>query len=80
VLFVPLSESGNTHYQYDFDRDGEPEWVLESTRLRLIVSPAYGGRAVALVDKSTNDDLITLDGAAARFLHSRRPSDYRSAR
>jgi hypothetical protein len=63
VLFAPADETGNTHYQYDFDRDGAPEWVLESNRLRLIVSPADGGRALALVDKSTNDDLITLGGA-----------------
>jgi hypothetical protein len=63
VLFVPVDETGNAHYQYDLDRDGAPEWVLESNRLRLIVSPADGGRALALVDKSTNDDLITLGGA-----------------
>jgi hypothetical protein len=63
VLFVPPTEAGNTHYQYDFDRDGAPEWVLESNRLRVIVSPEDGGRALALVDKSANDDLITLGGA-----------------
>jgi glycosyl hydrolase family 35 len=63
ILFVPAVEAGNTHYQYDFDRDGAPEWVLESDRLRLIVSPADGGRALALVDKSTNGSLITLGGA-----------------
>jgi hypothetical protein len=63
ILFVTANDVENTHYQYDFDRDGEPEWVLESNRLRLIVSPADGGRALALVDKSTNDDLIALGGA-----------------
>jgi hypothetical protein len=68
ILFVAADEAGNTHYQYDFDRDGAPEWVLESNRLRLIVSPADGGRALALVDKSTDDDLITLGGAFHDFL------------
>ena len=63
ILFVTATDAGNTHYQYDFDRDGAPEWVLESNRLRLIVSPADGGRALALVDKSTSDDLIALGGA-----------------
>src|SRR5882672_11076858 len=63
ILFVTANEAANTHYQYDFDRDGAPEWVLESKRLRLIVSPADSGRALALVDKSTNDDLIALGGA-----------------
>jgi hypothetical protein len=60
---VPANEAGNAHYQYDFDRDGAPEWVLESERLRVIVSPADAGRALALVDKSNADDLITLAGA-----------------
>jgi hypothetical protein len=73
VLFVSENEAGNTHYQYDFDRDGEPEWVLESDRLRLIVSPADAGRALALVDKSTNDDLITPGGAFHDFVTPEAP-------
>jgi hypothetical protein len=73
VLFVSGNEAGNTHYQYDFDRDGEPEWVLESDRLRLIVSPADAGRALALVDKSTNDDLITPGGAFHDFVTPETP-------
>jgi hypothetical protein len=68
VLYVTADDTGNSHYQYDFDRDGSPEWTLESSRLRLIVSPADSGRALALVDKSTNDDLITLGGALHDFL------------
>jgi hypothetical protein len=68
IMFVPGKEGGNTHYQYDFDRDGAPEWVLESNRLRMNVSPADGGRALAFVNKSTNDDLIALGGALHDFL------------
>jgi hypothetical protein len=68
ILFVTANDAGNAHYQYDFDRDGAPEWVLESNRLRVIVSPADGGRTLALVDKSTNDNLITLGGALHDFL------------
>jgi hypothetical protein len=68
ILFVPESDTGNAHYQYDFDRDGASEWALESPRLRLIVSPADGGRALALVDKVTGDDLITLGGALHDFV------------
>jgi len=63
VLLMTPGENKTIHYQYDFDRDGALEWVLESNRLRLIVSPADGGRALALVDKSTNEDLITFGGA-----------------
>lgn len=68
VLYVAPDEGGYAHYQYDFDRDGSPEWALESSRLRLIVSPADSGRALALTDKSTNDDLIVLGGAAHDFI------------
>jgi Glycosyl hydrolases family 35 len=70
VLFLTANDKGDSHYQYDFDRDGSPEWVLESSRLRLIVSPAYSGRALALVDKTTNDDLITFGGGLHDFLIS----------
>jgi hypothetical protein len=63
VFFVPLGGNGVAHYKYDFERDGEDEWVLESPQLRLVVSPENGSRAVALVDKFTNEDVITLDGA-----------------
>ncbi len=68
ILFVPVGETGNAHYQYDFDRDGAPEWVLESPRLRTIVSPADGGRILALVDKSAGGSLITLGGALHDFV------------
>lgn len=81
VVFLTANDAGNSHYQFDFDRDGEPEWVLESSRLRLIVSPAYSGRALALVDKDTNDDLITLGGALHDFLipAGARPQDASAA-
>jgi hypothetical protein len=68
VLFLTANDAGYSHYQYDFERDGAPEWVMESSRLRLIVSPAHSGRAVALVDKETSDDLIALDGALHDFV------------
>ncbi|MGH7959908.1 MAG: hypothetical protein ACREH8_23235, partial [Opitutaceae bacterium] len=50
VRFVRLG-AGNTGYRFDFDRDGSEEWVLESEYLRAIVSPAAGGRVLALVNK-----------------------------
>jgi hypothetical protein len=68
VLFLTADDAGNSHYQYDFERNASPDWVLESSRLRLIVSPAYSGRALALVDKKTNDDLLTLGGGLHDFL------------
>jgi hypothetical protein len=68
IVFLPASDNANIHYTYDFERDGSTDWVLESPLVRLIVSPADGGRGVALVDKATNDDLITLGGALHDFM------------
>ncbi|MGH9680234.1 MAG: hypothetical protein ACRD4Y_09805, partial [Candidatus Acidiferrales bacterium] len=62
VAFLAKDGSATAHYRFDFDQDGSPEWVMENSRLRLIVSPAYSGRALAFVDKSTANDLITLGG------------------
>lgn len=63
VTFLITKPGQNLHYQYDFDRDGANEWVLENDALRLIVSPESGGRAMSLVDKSGDDDLISSVGA-----------------
>jgi hypothetical protein len=62
VAFLQPHENGAYHYRYDFDRDGADEWVLENSRVRLIVSPESGGRAIALVDKSTGTNLSTSVG------------------
>lgn len=53
VAFVAVSEKGVVPYQFDFDRDGAPEWTLEDDHLRVIASPENGGRIVALVDKES---------------------------
>ena len=45
-----------------------PNGCWKAPALRLIVSPADGGRALALVDKSTNDNLIALGGALHDFI------------
>jgi hypothetical protein len=63
IVFVPVPAEGATNYQFDFDRDGAEEWVLENAELRLIVSPALGGRALALVDKTQGLNLTTNVGA-----------------
>ncbi len=62
VAFLQPNSSGIYHYRYDFDRDGADEWVLENSRLQLIVSPESGGRAIALVDKSAGANLSTSVG------------------
>jgi len=59
LLHKPGTEE---HYKFDFDRDGADEWVLENDRLRLIVSPESGGRAIALTDKASGENLSTSVG------------------
>jgi Glycosyl hydrolases family 35 len=62
VVFLLHSNDTQDHYRFDFDRDGADEWVLENDRLRLIVSPESGGRAIALVDKLSGANLSTSVG------------------
>lgn len=63
LAFVPVGPELPVLYPFDFDRDAAKEWVLENSRLRLIVSPEDGGRALALVDKTTGANLTTPVGA-----------------
>ncbi len=63
MLFVVVGQDSAARYQVDFDRDGALEWVLENQRVRLILSPEAGGRAIALVDKATGLNLTTPIGA-----------------
>jgi hypothetical protein len=62
VAFLQPREDGLYRYRYDFDRDGADEWVLENSNLRLIISPESGGRALALVDKASGQNLATSVG------------------
>jgi len=62
LTILPLHSQGTTAYWYDFDRDGEPECVLEDAALRLIISPESGGRAIALMDKTGAENLSTSVG------------------
>jgi hypothetical protein len=62
LMFLLHSNDAQEHYRFDFDRDGRDEWVLENDRLRLIVSPESGGRAIALMDKLSGGNLSTSVG------------------
>ncbi|HEV2297842.1 MAG TPA: beta-galactosidase [Candidatus Acidoferrales bacterium] len=63
ISFLISMPGQEQHYQYDFDRDGANEWVLENDALRLIVSPESGGRVLSLVGKSGDEDPISSVGA-----------------
>ncbi len=62
LVFLLHKPGTEEHYKFDFDRDGADEWVLENDRLRMIVSPESGGRAIALTDKLSGEDLSTSVG------------------
>jgi hypothetical protein len=62
VFFAMVPEKGSIGYHFDLDGDGSDEWVLESTGLRAIFSPAAGGRAVGLVDKVSGVNLASTAG------------------
>jgi len=81
IYFAPIPDEGAAHYQFDFDRDGAAEWVLENTGVRLIVSPALGGRLVALVDKSQELNLMTnVGGLRDHFAYTENPAGARGTR
>jgi hypothetical protein len=71
IAFAVIPTEGTAAYRFDFDRDGAPEWVLENSGLRLIVSPEYGGRALALVDKTNGGNLLTSVGGMMSLLPGR---------
>jgi len=62
VTTLQPRDDGVYRYRYDFDRDGADEWVLENQNLRVIVSPESGGRALAMVDKASGENLATSVG------------------
>jgi len=81
MVFAVVPEEAVASYEFDFDRDGASEWVLENTRLRLIVSPEAGGRALALVDKASGLNLTTNVGALRdHFAFAENPEGIRPER
>ena len=63
IVFAFVRPGAVSSYQFDFDRDGAMEWVLENSALRLIVSPESGGRALGFINKDPSSNLITSIGA-----------------
>ena len=81
VYFVVVPEKRTVGYRFDFDRDANPEWVLENAGLRLIFSPEEGGRAIALVDKASDSNLATTIGFFAdHFAFTPNPPSINPAR
>ena len=62
AAYAIVPARGTMGYTFDFDADGSPERVLENPATRAIFSPAEGGRIVALVDKSSDMNLVSTMG------------------
>lgn len=65
-----LMDRGDTpvHYEYDFERSGAKNWVIENSRVRLILLPAADGQLVALVDKQSGINLTTTAGGLREMM------------
>jgi hypothetical protein len=62
IQFLSAENDAPVHYEYDFERSGFKNWILENKRLRLIFLPAAGGEISALVDKASGTSLTTTVG------------------
>jgi Glycosyl hydrolases family 35 len=60
--FLSADSEVPVHYEFDFERSGAKNWVLENKRLRVIFLPLAGGELSALVDKLSGTNLTTSVG------------------
>jgi hypothetical protein len=72
LQFLMADADAAVHYEYDFERSGSKNWVLENKRLRMIFLPAAGGELSALVDKSSGSNLTTSVGGMRDLIRVRR--------
>jgi hypothetical protein len=68
VMFLYAGDDSPVHYEYDFERSGTSNWVLENKNLRLILLPAAGGQVVGLVDKLGGFNMTTTVGGLRDLL------------
>jgi hypothetical protein len=66
--FLVADGDAPVHYEYDFERSGSKNFVIENGRLRLILLPAADGQISALVDKQNGVNLTTTAGGLREFL------------
>ena len=66
-------------YQFDYDRDGFPDLIMENSVVRLFVSPFAGGRAFAFVNKTTGANAFnSVGGMRDNFTKRVEPEDMRN--
>jgi hypothetical protein len=61
LILVPRNTT--VVWSADLDGDGQPEWVLESQKVRAIFSPQDGGRWMEFTWKDTNTNFLPESGA-----------------
>ncbi len=71
LMFLLANGDDPVGYEYDFERSGSKNWVLENKNMRLILLPGAGGEIEALVDKSTDSNLTTTVGGLRDLIHVR---------
>jgi hypothetical protein len=62
LTFLTANGDDPAGYEYDFERSGSKNWVLENKNMRLILLPDAGGEIAALVDKTTGANFTTTVG------------------
>jgi hypothetical protein len=72
VILVPRNATVAWHA--DLDGDGQPEWILESAKVRAVFSAQDGGRWMELTWKDTNTNFLPESG----LLLGRDPAEIRS--
>ncbi len=73
LRFLPAGDDSPLHYEYDFERSGTNNWVLENKSLRLIFLPAAGGQLTAFVDKPGGFNMTTTVGGLRDMLRMAGP-------
>ena len=64
LILVP--RNATVVWSADLDGDGEPEWIVESSKVRAIFSAQDGGRWMELTWKDTNTNFLPEAGLLAR--------------
>ncbi len=62
LTFLMANGDDPVGYEYDFERSGSKNRVLENKNMRLILLPDAGGEIAALVEKTTGANLTTTVG------------------
>jgi len=71
LAFLMANGDAPVHYDYDFERSGSTNRVLENKDVRLILLPDAGGEIEALVEKSSGTNLVTTVGGLRDLIRLR---------